>query len=427
MTEPPIDFTMTVPGGSNGAPANDHGASAPFADDERYPYATYLEQEVRERQAIQAAQWESRVVPAPVDWYTQAPPKRTWLLRDTRTPRSDGVLPLGKVGQIIAEGGAGKTMAVVQLAIAVATGTRWLGALDVASPGRVFHAVGEEDAEEMHRRLYRARRCANAPIPPADSIVVLPLAGVTCPMLELDERRNLREGPFLPWLRGRLASEKGWRLIVVDPLSRFAGPDAETDNAAATRFVQALESVAATTGATVLNPHHTNKLSRSKGAIDGTAGRGSTGLFDGARWQCSLGTEQLEIDDPDARERLGEIVTLAFTKSNYSRRAQPIVLRHDVDNGGALVPLDDEDLAIVQAARGNEPARAARMVARASHAAKEESERATREDVALDAILRGTDPPTSKRGLRGALAATLGTCSHDRADAAIARRRLSCK
>jgi hypothetical protein len=130
-----------------------------FDDDAPDPVPPGVDSE-RERDAekIQTPEapppWASRLTPAPLDWYTTAPPKRTWLLRDNRHPKRRGVLPLGKVGQFIAAGGIGKTTTGAQLAVAVATGTPWLGCLEVDSPGRVLFVVGEEDVEECQRKLY---------------------------------------------------------------------------------------------------------------------------------------------------------------------------------------------------------------------------------------------------------------------------------
>lgn len=148
-------------------------------------------------------EWSSLVRPAPAVWFTEQPASRTWLLTDPRASRAsgDGMLPLGVTGQLIAEGGAGKTMLLCSLAIAVATGTRWLGTIDVATPGRVLLCAGEEDAEEIRRRLFRARRAANAPVPPTDAIVTIPLRGVACSLIESDEFHNPRETDFGIWLR----------------------------------------------------------------------------------------------------------------------------------------------------------------------------------------------------------------------------------
>lgn len=407
--------------------ARRNGAAQQQADDRPWPGDPA--QDERETKASLAAGWEPHVVPAPPAWFETAPPPRTWLLRDQRPggPKPPGLLPLGKVGELVAEGGAGKTMVFCGLAIAVATKTPWLGCFSIAIRGpdgkpvggRVLLVLGEEDAEEAQRRLYRSRRAMGAPVPPEGSIVVLPLAGIVAAMLEHDQHRNLTVTAFLHWIRGWLVEHGPWHLIAFDPLSRFAGPDAEIDNAAATRFIQTLEGIAALTGATVLVAHHTNKLSRRSGTVDAVAGRGSSALVDGVRWVATLGVERLAFDDAQEQERLGEIVTWSHAKTNYSRRADDLLLRRDLENGGALVPLDQDDLAMVERARGRDEPRERRQAQRE----RVESETRMREDAALDEILSGPEAPSKIADVRSALRAALGTCSNDRADAAMARRR----
>ena len=100
---------------------------------------------------------------------------------------------------------------------------------------------------------------------------MIPLQGVHAPMLETDARGHATEAPFLLWLRDYIRGGD-FRLVVIDPLSRFAGREAETDNAAGTRFVQACESVTPST-TSLLIAHHTNQTSRKSGDVDATAGR----------------------------------------------------------------------------------------------------------------------------------------------------------
>jgi RecA-family ATPase len=420
--------------------ANDRGEGAPLWEDEPHPYLTWREDERqadRERDAVREAPWVPLVTPAPVEWYTTPPPKRAWLLRDSRHAKSRGVLPLGKVGQMIAPGGVGKTMAVCQLAVAVATGTPWLGALSVATSGRVLLALAEEDKDECQRRLYRAARAARI-IPAAGAIEVMPLVGVDVRMVESDRSGNFADTAFLVWLRER-AKGGDYRLVVIDPLSRFAGKDAEKDNAAATRFIQACESLTSPT-TTVLISHHTNQTSRKAGEIDGTAGRGVTGLVDGPRWQCGFAVERLRLDSAEdigteERERLGEIVTFMVTKSNYAVIPAPIVLRRDQENGGALVPMEKTQLQAFEQAREHDPTRAAKVAARETereHAftsrqrreaqqkreneAARDADRAARkevEDRALVKVLRAApDAQLGRVELRSSLQAELDTLSH---------------
>lgn len=311
-----IDFATGTPSnsGSNGATRREHSESAP----------------PRQHPA------EGLVTPAPAIWFTEIPPVRRWLLRDTRGA-GHGFMPMGKALMLAAEGGAGKTNTVIQLAIAVAMNTAWLDTFTVETPGRVLVLLGEEDVEECHRRFYNASREVKSP-PPAGSIVVLPLAGHECALLAKGEYGNSIVTAFAGWLVDWVASNGPWSLIAIDPLSRFAGPEAEKDNAEGTRFVQIVERLVAVSGAAVLVSHHTNQTSRGGGRVGATGARGVTSLTDGFRWLVTMSVHDardgIEIDT--MRERLGEVVTLSHVKSNYSRKAEPLMLRRL--EGGPLVP-----------------------------------------------------------------------------------------
>ncbi len=224
------------------------------------------------------------------------------------------MLPLGKAGVLSAEGGAGKTQALVQLAIAVITGRPWLGHFAIGADAvgrRVLLALGEEDLEETHRRVYDVARALGLAPDEREAVarllVVLPLAGEPVALLRRGALGGLEETPELVALRRLLtetAGPEGWALVVVDPLSRWCGPDAEADNGAATRTVQALESlVRAPGGPTVLAAAHSSKLARRAGSVDT---RGVTGITDGLRWE---GTLRVQDDEVYFRQ----------AKSNYSR------------------------------------------------------------------------------------------------------------
>ncbi len=398
-------------------PDND---AADASGPEVYPYADFREKQAeREREAVKDAKanvppWAPpQLCEVPPDWYAEAPPKRSWLLRDRRHPKSRGVFPLGKVGQIIGEGGVSKTMLLCQAVVSVTTGTPFLGAFDVPTPGRGLLILGEEDAEEARRRIYHATRASHARGPDPGAIVVLPLAGVHSPLLEPD-KQGLRETEFLVWLRAYVKAGD-FRLVGVDPLSRFAGPEAETDNAAATRFIQALESIV-TPSCSLLNVHHTNKMSRGVGAkLDASSGRGSSAFVDGARWQAALSVEQPKLDGAEEQERLGEVVTFYVTKSNYAAKPDPVVLRRDHDNGGALVPVDASDLETIEGAKQGALLDTPRRQARKAEARSEAE--------AIDtAVLRivGANPGINQTDLRDKVRG-LTFCGDPAARAAIAR------
>jgi RecA-family ATPase len=344
--------------------------------------------------------WESRVTVVPQDWYTNPAPPRRWLLRDARND-GEGVYPLGKVGLLVAEGGAGKTMLVVQLALAVATGTAWFGTFDTPNPGKVLILLGEEDAEEVHRRIHRAAHQASL-TPPEGAIVTLPLAGIECPMIETGG-----EGPFLPWLREYVAKTGRYSLIIADPVSRFCGPDAERDNAAGTRFCQALESlIVPSGGASILGSHHVNKGSRGSGAtVDASSSRGSSAIVDGVRWVSTVAVENI----PDAET----VLTFAVAKTNYSKKPPPVQLRYS--DGGVLVGLDDGHRAKTDKAREDADPKTRRErrkeQAKSSHDAKI--------DEAVIACVEGT-PGIDAGTLRTQTKARAG-CGSDAADTSVER------
>jgi regulatory protein RepA len=300
------------------------------------------------------------------DWLNEDPPQRSWLLTGTVEGKDGaGILPLGKVGMIAAAGSAGKSWLTIQLALAVATGSEWAG-LQVASPGRVLLALGEEEAEEAQRRLYFAAKAlgldADARAQAAKRIWLLPLAGrqvaltgdapsartAPSPVGEHDSADGLPVTPLFWELVQRLEEGAGtpafepWRLVVLDPLSRFAGLEVEADSAQATRFVQAVERLAAPKHGrpTVLLTHHTNKASRKDGqstasdAAAATASRGSSALTDGVRWQASL--------EPMKRyEGAPELVTLNVVKNNYGRYPGETFLVR-LEQGALRVATQDE-------------------------------------------------------------------------------------
>jgi hypothetical protein len=264
----------------------------------------------------------SSCLKVPVDWLTTPSPPRQWVLRhptrngeDCPPGYGDGLLPLGKAGMFVAGGGTGKTMALLQLAISVATGLPWLGYFDVSPDvvGRnVFLGLGEESAEECQRRLKDAAQVMKLDerqmLAVSECVTIAPLEGTPVALVakaedgvtvqETDEFREVKQ------ILIEEAGPRGWGLVVIDPLSRWAGGDTETDNSAATRFVQTIESLTKAPGRpTVIVAHHTNKFSIREGKVEA---RGVTGIVDGFRWVGTIRNEKGKV-------KFGQ------AKSNYSR------------------------------------------------------------------------------------------------------------
>lgn len=276
----------------------------------------------------------------PLSWFDDVPPAREYLLRHpTRDgkpcpPRhGDGFLPRGKAGTLTSAGGVGKTNSMVQLAVAVATGAPWLGHFHTsAGGGRVLLLLGEEDAAEARRRLFYV--CKALDLDAADrqavasSVVVLPLAGVACPLLRLDKADAVTPTKALEALHARLDTHAGdgWALIVMDPQARFAGVDAESSNALATRFVQECERLTQAPGnPTLLVVAHSSKLARR---MDSADSRGVTALTDGFRWHATMVAKNGGVE-------------LDVQKNNYARPSDPLHLERA--DGGLLFAETDAD------------------------------------------------------------------------------------
>ncbi len=279
-------------------------------------------------------------------WLDERPPPRRWLLQRPAAPEEEsalprGFLPLGKVGMLAAAGGAGKTMALVQLAVSVVTGRDWLGhyAVPAESRGPVLLALGEEDKEEVLRRLYDIRE--GLKLSPGEKeelkrkLKILPLAGHAVQLVSAQGRdKKPEETPFFRELHQRIeGAGVGWRLLVLDPLSRWAGPETETDNFAATRFVAAVESLSQVRGnPTVLMAHHTTKAARrGLDAGEATAARGASALTDGVRWVANL-----------LKPEGSSLPHLSLVKSNYTAPAPDVVLKRG--EGGVLRALTRQEL-----------------------------------------------------------------------------------
>lgn len=306
------------------------------------------------------------------------PPPQEWVLMrpDLETNGMGnpiGLLPLSEVGFLIAAGGVGKSFALIQLALSVATGRKWLDYFLVPKPGRVLILLGEEKLKQAHRRFHdlaHSMRLTDDQVRLVkENVVMMPLGGVIAPLVSQDGTDTF-ETDVMAFLRKQMAAVE-WMLVIIDPLSRFAGADTEKDNVQATRFVQVAESLCAVPGSpTVLFAHHTNKTSRSEDAGRPSAAdaRGASGTTDGGRWCANL-----------TRRKGG--ATLTFTKNNYGQDFDETLALERAYGGYLRVQTDE-------ARRRAEEAEAAREDARTTEVRRR----------VLEALQR--EPGLSKNELR---------------------------
>ena len=271
-------------------------------------------------------------------WFDQDLPPTPALLCYPFDGRSQLAVPLGRVGMIAGGGGVGKTESILGLAVSVATGRPWFQEYEVAKPGRVFLGLGEEGPGDIGRRLVRIADelglTDGERALVASNLIVAPLFGQRPALIEIDELKRITPTIFQTWLREQLEySDEDWSLVVFDPASRFMGAETETDNKAATEWIEVLESLAreAPGEPTVLFAHHVRKSER-RGKTTESAARGSSALTDGVRVQINL--ERCEPSKGSLDENA--LVILRFVKSNYGRLPPALTLERGP--GGVLRP-----------------------------------------------------------------------------------------
>lgn len=267
------------------------------------------------------------------------PPAKPMLLEysdDNGTPI--GFLPKGIVSMLVGAGGVGKTHLLSQLAISVATGIPWLDTFTTTKycgegkKGSVFIGLGENHYDDIHRLLYKAsKKIRNLPM--GEEILVeaskriAPFSFCGQQAAFLDEKHPSQYFRELKIKLEDMAPKEGWSLIILDPVSRLMGADAEIDNAAATQFVALLEELTIDLpgNPTILFAHHVSKFAIKQGdKQDQTASRGASAITDGVRWQVSFSKETNDNADLD-------ITTLKMTKSNFTRIMESIKLKKDIE------------------------------------------------------------------------------------------------
>lgn len=268
-------------------------------------------------------------------------PDRRYLL----TKGVEGVIMRGEVGLLVAAGGVGKSWLLTHLGACIATGRPWLELFTPNSEGgKVLLVLAEEKTVEAKRRVQSlARRLGmvgerdpkldfDGTNPNAeralDNLHVWGMAGEDVGLTRETEGGELELTQAHKDLVEYLETNGPFALVAIDPLSRFAPADAEKDNHAATRFIQAVERLTMVSGnPTVLVAHHSSKNARKEGTgAAGVASRGVSGLTDGARWVA-------ELTRSEALDGCPVLVDFAVTKSNYTAHTRATLVQRPEAKG----------------------------------------------------------------------------------------------
>ena len=279
------------------------------------------------------------IADARIDGYLLVPPPpMRWVL--------DGFLPLGIVAAVVAQGGVGKSQLLMQLGYSVATGIALAGQWPVGETGTVLMLCAEDSPDEIHRRVVRIHKQLGSGMSPAlqarlkDNFLIRSMTGIDVLLTQAMKNGEIVRTQLAEQLLLTAQQANNLKLIIIDPAARFRGGD-ENSNPHATRFVQVLEYLALTTGATVLIAHHTGKGATNSKETNQDASRGASALTDGIRWQLAL-TSLSSLSKgykglpPEARHRYMEA---KLVKTNYTA-PQPEVLLFRGEDGYLQVTTD---------------------------------------------------------------------------------------
>jgi RecA-family ATPase len=245
-------------------------------------------------------------------------------------------LPLGSLGVVLGSGGVGKSMMMLSVAHAVATGTDTLGCLlpkeRVTHSGRVVYLAGEDDSQIIHLRTHAfASAMREDVVDQMEAMIdIVPLVG-TAPAL-LDVMGNANEGA-LAEIR---EAAKGTRLLIIDPLRQFHSGD-ENDNGMMTTLSKALAKIACEERCSIIVVHHTSKAGAKDEDADAAASRGASAITDNARWVMALRKlSEKTMEDLGLLPPAWRYVTTRKVKANYAALGDATILTRG--NGGIFAP-----------------------------------------------------------------------------------------
>jgi RecA-family ATPase len=245
---------------------------------------------------IPVTQRESRFYSA-ADLASRPVPPREWLVHD--------LVPRKTVTLFAGDGGTGKSLLALQLAIGAATGTGWLGRS--VEQGRVIFLTAEDDEDELHRRTDDILRAGGLSYADLSGLTLRSLAGEDA-LLAVETQVALIQSTLFEELDARAEAEAPV-LIVIDTLADVY-PANENDRAKVRQFVGILRGLALKRRCAVLLLGHPSLT----GLNSGSGMSGSTAWSNSVRSRLYLSRIAPDGHEPDPDKRI-----LATKKANYGR------------------------------------------------------------------------------------------------------------
>ncbi len=235
-------------------------------------------------------------------------PEREWMVQ--------GLVPMSTVTLCSGDGGTGKSLLALQMAVAATAGTGWLG--QAVRRGRVIFLSAEDDDAELHRRLDAILRREGRSYADAAGLTMRSLAGEDA-LLAVETQVRLLETTLFEELDAR-AAEDAPALIVIDTLADVY-PANENDRAKVRQFIGILRGLALRHACAVMLLGHPSLT----GLGSGTGTSGSTAWNNSVRSRLYLSRIVQDGYEPDPDKRM-----LSTKKANYGRVGGEIAMTwHD--------------------------------------------------------------------------------------------------
>ncbi len=262
-------------------------------------------------------------------------PPRDWVIL--------GLLLKKNLSVLVAPPGSGKSLLTVQIAIAVGVGMAWAG-WTPRKREKVLIINAEDDADEMHRRMFVAAETMNVSQADLNGWVMLPDELESIVIARADSRtKTVVRMPLIEDLVATIIAA-GIGVIVVDPFAETFEGD-ENSNSEVKWAGMLWREVARRTGCALLLVHHTRKYASGM-AGDADASRGGGALIGTARILGTLFTmtedEAKVMNVPD--EERGDYVRYDDAKANHSRKGLVRWFKKnsvDLGNGTGFLPGDE--------------------------------------------------------------------------------------
>lgn len=235
----------------------------------------------------------------------EAPP-REWVVKD--------LIPRGTVTLFSGDGGTGKSLLSLQLAVAVAGCGVWIGMQ--VKPGGVMFLSAEDDRDELHRRLTGIGRAEGFDLAALGRLKVASLAGEDA-LLATISSGVLKPTPLYAEIDAVLEKNKPVLAVLDTSADLFGGN--ENDRAQVRQFVGMLRHLAIKHNCAVVLLSHPSVA----GMSSGSGQSGSTGWNNSVRSRIYLERikdERGNEPDPNARR-------LSSKKANYGPAGLEYALR----------------------------------------------------------------------------------------------------